>query len=138
MDLALDIVQHPDASLQDKALAGGYVVAMGGAHVVAVAGTAVATGGAIHAAATSGSAAAATTATQAGSTAVTAACADGDCANEASKVSHVIERAFLAEAQRGGVCWDCVLKAVGGKGIRGGNDAFTALKDLGYQATASR
>jgi hypothetical protein len=92
MDLALEIVQHPDASLQDKALAGGYVVAMGGAHVVAVAGTAVATSGAIHAAATGGGAAAAgaggaaTTATQAGSAAVTAVCADGDCANEVSKV----------------------------------------------------
>ncbi len=40
MDMALSIVKHPDASLKDKVVAGGYVVLEGAAHAALVVGTA--------------------------------------------------------------------------------------------------
>ena len=56
---------------------------------------------------------------------------------DAIGVSPAIAQKFLGEAQKGGICWDCVLKAVGGRAIRGGNDAPAALKELGYELTSS-
>jgi len=54
----------------------------------------------------------------------------------ATGVSEVIETKFLSSAAEGDVCWNCVLKAVGGEGITGsGNEMYGALKDLGYETT---
>ncbi len=74
LDRALGIMQHPDASFEEKAAAGSYVVTEGAAHTALALGTAgvVCSTGA-------GCAALVEPALGAG----TAACADGDCTNEA-------------------------------------------------------
>jgi hypothetical protein len=72
--MALTIVQSPNASGGEKALAGGYVLAEGAAHVALAAGTA----GLACVAAGPGCVAAVEGALGIGA----AACADGDCGNE--------------------------------------------------------
>jgi len=78
LDMALTIVQHPEASIEAKAGAVAYIAVEGGAHLALVAGSSVLVweGGV----AVAGSVKAATTA----GTLTTAACADGDCTNEAN------------------------------------------------------
>jgi RHS repeat-associated protein len=97
MDMALTIVQSPNASAGEKALAGGYIAVEGAAHVAVVAGTAVLAweGAAATAAALSGSATATGAAGTAG-TAATAACADGDCTNEANAAVQTVQGAAQA------------------------------------------
>jgi len=87
LDMALAIVQHPDASLGQKAGAAAYIATEGAAHLALVAGGGMLAweGGVAVAAAAGG--------TEAASTAITAACADGDCTNEIRTASN----AFCAD-----------------------------------------
>ncbi len=73
--MALTIVQHPNASAVEKAFAGWYIATEGTAHVSLVVGSSVLAWQAIAPAAAVGE----------------AACADGDCANEARAAARAVE-----------------------------------------------
>ncbi|MCZ7567370.1 MAG: hypothetical protein M5U01_02065 [Ardenticatenaceae bacterium] len=84
LDMALTIVQHPEASAKDKAIAGAYIVAEGVAHAALAVGVAgVACG------LTPGCAAAVEPALNIGGTAGSVACADGNCTNEGEAAAQV-------------------------------------------------
>jgi hypothetical protein len=103
MDMALTIVESPNASAGQKALAGGYFAAEVGLHVLVVAGTAVVgcavaspgCAAALGAGGSSTASAAGTVATV--GTAATAACADGDCTNEVRAVGQTVANAACAD-----------------------------------------
>ncbi len=79
LDMAVSIVQHPDASVGQKVAAGAYIVGEAAAHTVAVTGSVVAGVGCLTGAGTAICAA--------GGTAVTAVSADGDPTNEVQGVA---------------------------------------------------
>ncbi|MBX3060917.1 MAG: hypothetical protein KF770_31030, partial [Anaerolineae bacterium] len=83
LDMAVSIVQHPDASVGQKVAAGAYIVGEAAAHTVAVAGSVVAGVGCLTGAGTAICAA--------GGTAVTAVSADGDPTNEVAAAANVIQ-----------------------------------------------
>ena len=87
LDMALAIVQHPNASLGQKAGAAAYIATEGTAHLALAAGGGMLAweGGAAVVSAVGGTEAASTA-----GTALTAACADGDCTNEIRAVSNVL------------------------------------------------
>lgn len=76
--MALSIVQNPNASFGEKALAGGYI----GSEAIAHAGLVIGTAGLVCAATVPGCAKAVETVLGIG----TAACADGNCTNEINPV----------------------------------------------------
>ena len=86
LDMALSIVQNPDASFGEKVLAGGYIVLEAGAH----AGLVVGTTGLVCAATVPGCAKAVETVLGIG----TAACADGNCTNEANATTQGLQNAL--------------------------------------------
>lgn len=88
LDMALTIVQHPEASTEAKAGAVAYIAVEGGAHLALVAGSSIlAWEGGV---AVAGSVKAATTA----GTITTAACADLDCTNEANAVAQTVQNVW--------------------------------------------
>lgn len=90
IDQALTIVQHPDATVGEKIVAGGYVLVEGVAHAC----VALCVPGAYAVE----SAAVTTTAASAG----TAACADGDCTNEVVAAANGVSNtanAIMADGQ---------------------------------------
>jgi RHS repeat-associated protein len=84
MDMALTIVGHPNASLQDKAFAGLYFSGEVGLHLVVAGGTAVIAWQAIVPTLTAGGT---------GAAIAEGACGDGDCTNEARAASHGVQMA---------------------------------------------
>jgi RHS repeat-associated protein len=88
LDMALTIVQHPEASVGEKILAGGYIATEAIAHGALAVGTGILGWEAVGAVA--GAAAGGEAIATAG-TATTAACADGDCTNEARATQKIIE-----------------------------------------------
>ncbi len=87
LDMALTIVQHPNASFGQKAGAAAYIATEGTAHLaLAVGGGILAWEGGAAIIGTVGGTKAATTA----GTAATMACADGDCTNEIRTVSNIL------------------------------------------------
>jgi hypothetical protein len=84
LDLALTVVQSPKASIGEKALAGGYILAETAAHVALAAGTA----GLACAAAGPGCVTAVEGALGMGA----AACKDGDCTNEVNTAAQVTQQ----------------------------------------------
>jgi RHS repeat-associated protein len=87
LDMALTIVQHPNASVGQKAGAAAYIATEGTAHLALAVGGGILAweGGAAVVSAVGGTEAASTAGTVA-----TAACADGDCTNEVRAVSNVL------------------------------------------------
>jgi hypothetical protein len=85
LDMALSIVQNPNANFGQKALAGGYIAVEATAH----AGLVIGTTGLLCAATIPGCAKAVETVLGIG----TAACADGDCTNEVSASSQALQNA---------------------------------------------
>lgn len=83
LDMALTIVQHPDTSAWDKTVAGAYIVGEGVSHGMVVYYGGVAIASSVKAATTAG-------------TITTAACADGDCANEANFVKVAVDNGLTA------------------------------------------
>ncbi|MFZ2095400.1 MAG: RHS repeat-associated core domain-containing protein [Anaerolineales bacterium] len=85
LDMALSIVQNPNANFGEKLLAGGYIAVEATAH----AGLVVGTTGLLCAATVPGCVKTVETALGIG----TAACADGDCTNEINASSQVLQNA---------------------------------------------
>ncbi len=78
LDMALTIVQHPNASDVEKAFAGWYIATEGTAHVAVAVGTGVIAWEAIVPTLAAGGT---------GAAVAEGACADGDCSNEAMSVA---------------------------------------------------
>ena len=82
LDMALTIIKSDNASLGDKALAGGYIAVEGTAHLAVAAGGAL-----LGCSAIAPCASVAETTLSIGSV----ACADGDCGNEANAIGQVAQ-----------------------------------------------
>jgi hypothetical protein len=121
LDMALTIVQNPNTSLGDKALAGGYIALEGTAHVAVAVGAA-----GIVCGLAAPCAAAVEPALGIGTTATTAACADGDCGNEASAAGRTVQTVTDA-ASRARVTYDGSLLAGEGTTDKLGNIRISPL-----------
>ncbi|MBX3060332.1 MAG: hypothetical protein KF770_28065, partial [Anaerolineae bacterium] len=93
LDMAVSIVQHPDASVGQKVAAGAYIAGEAVAHTVAVGGSVVAGVGCLTGAGTAICAGA--------GTAVTATSADGDPTNEAAAVANGVSNVVQAVSSDG-------------------------------------
>jgi hypothetical protein len=93
LEMALTIVQHPQATWEQKLLAGGYIAVVGAAHGALLVGLGMLTWEGGSALLAGGSAAGG---------AVQAACADADCTNEVRAAAEVARRVWdLPPLQRG-------------------------------------
>jgi aromatic ring-cleaving dioxygenase len=107
IDQALTIVQHPDATMGEKALAGGYIGTQVVAHGTAVVGTTVAAVGCLTGAGT-------VICTGAGS-AVTAASADGNPTNEVTAAANGISRLTSSATPHINQFWNRATNFMGNK-----------------------
>jgi filamentous hemagglutinin len=98
--MALTIVQHPEASVREKAMAAGYIAIEGTAHAALVVGGTILAweGGVAVASSVAGTEAAATA-----GTAATAACADTECANEVNAIAQTARNVWELNPLRRGV-----------------------------------
>jgi len=93
LEMALTIVQHPQATWEQKLLAGGYIALEGAAHGALLAGLGVLAGEGASALLAGGGAA---------GSAVQAACADADCINEVQAVVQAGQRVWaMSPLERG-------------------------------------
>ncbi len=99
LDMAVTILKSDQASPSQKAAAGAYVAAEGGAHLMLAAGAVMLAGEGAGALLSGTSAAGASATAEA---AATAACADGDCTNEVRVITQVGQNVWeLSPLQRG-------------------------------------
>ena len=93
LEMALTIVQHPQATWEQKLLAGGYIALEGAAHGALLAGLGMLAGEGASALLAGGGAA---------GSAVQAACADADCINEVQAVVQAGQRVWaMSPLERG-------------------------------------